>query len=330
MPNLTGYAPLDIAIGLSFVYLLFSIFCSAVQEAIAGVLEWRAKTLEEALRNMLEDEGASGEKGAPAAVAHVDTGVVAALPGPPGGSASAPQQARAGNLHEQLLAHGLIRPMYKSGRKPSYLNPKLFALALLDIVAPGQSDDPIEGVGRQIALANIPAGVKDALLGLTKGVAKDRDHLRSLVEDWFNGSMERVSGWYKRKAQLVICVLSLVATVGLNVNTIGIAETLAKDNVVRAAVVADAEKSTIKEGAKPKEAATAISEVHQLGVPIGWDKSANEPAQASFESIGEVAHTLGGWLLSFVALSLGAPFWFGLLGKLTSLRTSGNAPPTTS
>ena len=204
------------------------------------------------------------------------------------------------------------------------------ALALLDIVAPGQSDDPIESVGNQIALADIPAGVKDALLGLTKGIAKDRDQLRGLVEDWFNGSMERVSGWYKRKAQLVICALSLVATIGLNVNTIGIAETLSKDNAVRAAVVADAEKSTIKEGAKPKEAATAISEVNQLGVPIGWNKSGNEPAQASFESVGEVAHTLGGWLLTFVALSLGAPFWFGLLGKLTSLRTSGNAPPTSS
>jgi hypothetical protein len=330
MPSLTGSVPLDIAIGLSFVYLLFSIFCSAVQEAIAGALELRAKTLEEALRNLLEDDGAKDEKGAPAAVATVHAGAVAVPPGPPAGSASAAQQPRVGTLHEQVLAHGLIRPLYKSGRKPSYLNPKLFALALLDIVAPGQSDDPIESVGNQIALADIPAGVKDALLGLTKGIAKDRDQLRGLVEDWFNGSMERVSGWYKRKAQLVICALSLVATIGLNVNTIGIAETLSKDNAVRAAVVADAEKSTIKEGAKPKEAATAISEVNQLGVPIGWNKSGNEPAQASFESVGEVAHTLGGWLLTFVALSLGAPFWFGLLGKLTSLRTSGNAPPTSS
>jgi hypothetical protein len=330
MPSLTGYAPLDIAIGLGFVYMLFSIFCSAVQEAIAGLLESRAKTLEEALGNLLEDKGAPGERGATVAVAPVKTDAVAALPDPPAGSVLAAQQPRGGNLKEQVLSHGLIRPLYREGHKPSYLNPKLFALALLDVVAPGQNGDPIEDVGNQIALADIPAGVKDALLGLTKGVAKDRDHLRSLVEDWFNGSMERVSGWYKRKAQLVICVLSLAATVGLNVNTIGIAETLAKDNAVRAAVVADAEKSTIKEGAKPEEAAKAIAEVQQLGVPIGWNKSGSDPAQASFESVGEVAHTLGGWLLTFIALSLGAPFWFGLLGKLTSLRTSGNAPGTAS
>jgi hypothetical protein len=330
MPALTGYAPLDIAIGLSFVYLLFSVFCSAVQEAIAGVFEWRAKTLEVALRNLLEDNGAAGEMGAPAAVAAVNTGAVNQPPAPPQGSSLGAQQARVGTLTDQVLSHGLIRPLYKEGRRPSYLNPKLFALALLDIVAPGGSGDPIEGVGNQIALANIPNGVKDALLGLTKGIAKDRDHLRSLVEDWFNGTMERVSGWYKRKAQLMICVLSLVATIGLNINTLSIGETLAKNNAIRAAVVAQAERSTIKEGAKPKEAAKAITEVEQLGVPIGWDKSGSDPAQANFESAREIAHTVGGWLLTFIALSLGAPFWFGLLGKLTSLRTSGNAPPTAS
>jgi hypothetical protein len=186
-----------------------------------------------------------------------------------------------------------------------------------------------EAISKQIALAKIPNGVKDALLGLTKGAAKDRDHLRSLVEDWFNGSMERVSGWYKRKAQLVIGVLSLAVTIGANINTIGIGETLAKDNAVRAAVVAQAEKSTIKEGDKPKEAATAIAEVQQLGIPIGWSKSGSDPAQANFESAGGIARTVGGWLLTFIALSLGAPFWFGVLGKLTSLRTSGNAPATT-
>jgi hypothetical protein len=330
MPSLSGFAPLDIAIGLTFVYVLLSVFCSAVQEAIAGVFAWRAKTLEEALRNLLEDNGASGEMGAPAAVAPVDTEAVNPPPEPPRGTVSAAQQGRDGTLKDQVLSHGLIRPLYRGGRKPSYLSPKLFALALLDIVAPAENADPIEGVSNQIALANIPSGVKDALLGLTKGVAKDRDHLRSLVEDWFNGTMERVSGWYKRKVQFVICVLALVATIGLNVNTVSIGETLAKDNAVRAAVVAQAEKSTIKEGATPKEAAKAITEVRQLGVPIGWNKSASDPAQANFESTGEIAHTVGGWLLTFIALSLGAPFWFGLLGKLSSLRTSGNAPPTTS
>ena len=34
---------------------------------------------------------------------------------------------------------------------------------------------------------------------------------------------------------------------------------------------------------------------------------------------------LGGWLITFLALSLGAPFWFDALGKIAGLRATG--PP---
>ncbi len=42
MPSLTGNTGNKMAIGLSFIYLLFSVLCSAVQEAIAGVLDLRS------------------------------------------------------------------------------------------------------------------------------------------------------------------------------------------------------------------------------------------------------------------------------------------------
>jgi hypothetical protein len=125
----------------------------------------------------------------------------------------------------------------------------------------------------------------------------------------------------------VICLLSLAVAVGLNVNTIGIGERLAKDGAVRAAVVSLAEKTTLKEGAKPKEAASAVAnevgKVQQLGVPLGWNKKPGDPAAVEWNSVGDYAHNIGGWLLTFLALSLGAPFWFGVLGKLSNLRTSG-------
>ncbi len=356
MPKLTGYAPLDVAIGLSFVYLLFSVLCSAVQEAIAGLFKWRANMLEEAVRGLLDDQGKAGEGGAPASVPDPKPDEKVAAPaagrslrprrrrarsgGRAGGVAPGQRTVAAENdkkplsagktLSAQVLGHGLIRPLYKENRKPSYLSPKLFALALLDIAAPAAGQDPIEDLGKQIALANLPGGVTDALVGITHEVANDRDKLREGVEDWFNGTMERVSGWYKRKTQIVICVLSLVATIALNINTLAIGEVLAKDGAVRAGVVAQAEKSTLKANATPKEAAKAISEVEELGVPVGWDKPAGDPARVSFSTWGGGFRTIGGWLLTFIALSLGAPFWFGLLNKLTNLRTSGEAPKTES
>jgi hypothetical protein len=72
--------------------------------------------------------------------------------------------------------------------------------------------------------------------------------------------------------------------------------------------------------------AEKVNQVRTLGLPIGWDKSKGDPARASFSSVGAGVRTVGGWLLTFIALSLGAPFWFGLLGKLSSLRSSGGPP----
>ena len=53
VPDLGNLPALDVAIGLAFVYFLLSTVCSAFNEGIATVLGWRAKTLEDAIRNLL-------------------------------------------------------------------------------------------------------------------------------------------------------------------------------------------------------------------------------------------------------------------------------------
>jgi hypothetical protein len=39
---------------------------------------------------------------------------------------------------------------------------------------------------------------------------------------------------------------------------------------------------------------------------------------------------VGGWLLSIIAISLGAPFWFDLLSKLMNVRNAGQKPEETA
>src|SRR5262245_25454267 len=63
MPNLTGLPALDVAIGLSFMFLLLSLLASAVQELLANLFALRAKTLEKGLRNMLADSDAPPSAG---------------------------------------------------------------------------------------------------------------------------------------------------------------------------------------------------------------------------------------------------------------------------
>ena len=47
---------LDIVIGLVFIYLLYSLLATIIQEIIASYFGFRAKILERAVFRMLEDE----------------------------------------------------------------------------------------------------------------------------------------------------------------------------------------------------------------------------------------------------------------------------------
>jgi divalent metal cation (Fe/Co/Zn/Cd) transporter len=53
MPDFGDLPALDVAIGLAFLFFLLSTVCSAIKEAIANLLGWRAKTLEDAIRKLL-------------------------------------------------------------------------------------------------------------------------------------------------------------------------------------------------------------------------------------------------------------------------------------
>ena len=339
MPDLTGIPALDLLIGLSFIFLLLSLFCSAIQEAIAGLLAMRAKTLEQGLRNMLED--------------HV-----------PGQAPPPPAPNDAGPLQVQVLDNPLIRTLYRDSRiglrkslvfigkvenkAPSYMAPRAFALALVDTLAPGlqttgangeplHSRDVVKALRERVAgLEWLPGNTKSALLRLIDDARGDIDRVRQNVEAWFDDSMARVSGWYKRKAQIVLCVLALLVTVTMNVDTLIIGQTLWKDDAVRSRVVAAANAaaapSTPAAGGQPgapapapatpdlDKAAQDVSDVKKLGVPMGWNENARDPRHLAAK---DWPGKLLGWFLTVVALSLGAPFWFDTLSRLSRLRNSG-------
>ena len=318
MPSLTGNTAIDVAIGLAFVYLLFSVLCSAVQEAIAGALDWRSATLEAGLRNLLEDDGQKSG-GAPVRAANVPEQAPDQKPKQTDGTPT---------LTDQVLGHGLMRMMYqpsrllfwKGRRGPSYIPSRTFSLALLNVIAPPHPGEQMADIRKEIEdCALIPAGTKSVLVSLASDAMRDRDHLRMEIEHWFDSAMDRVSGWYKRRIQVVICVLSFIVAVGLNVNTVSIADRLVNDDGLRAALV----QSATNTAAKPGETMSKVAgQIQSLGLPIGWDKQPGDPARVSLKHWGRA---IGGWLITFLALSLGAPFWFDALGKIAGLRATG--PP---
>jgi hypothetical protein len=308
MPDLTGSPAIDVAIGLIFMFFLLSIICSTVNELIAAMLGWRAQLLEEGVRSMLtgKDDG--------------------------------PGKAEA--LLDELASHPLIagkvntvRKRFRSRRFPSYMNPKTFAMTFLDTVAPPAGDPGASG-GNVIARARTYAlslketdPIRRALLAFLDQAGDDVTRFRTSVETWFDLTMDRVSGWYKRRTQIALIVIALIVTLLANADALQVGRALWNDDAVRASVVAQAQQAVDKGQVAPNvgqgadQLAQQVSDVKSLGLPLGWSTDPDDPRW--FDSVGGAIGKLLGLLATTLALTLGAPFWFDLLGRVSRLRTTG-------
>jgi hypothetical protein len=161
-----------------------------------------------------------------------------------------------------------------------------------------------------------PFAAPESIASLIRIAQGDAQKLQKEIEDWFNATMDRLSGWYKRKTQLILLVLSVVTVVLFNINTIHIGEVLWSQPAQRATIAQQAGASGSTVSVKQAlDAATSF--------PIGWSK----PDRAS--TVWEWILLILGWIISIGALTLGAPFWFDLLTKLGSLRSTGPPPKPT-
>jgi hypothetical protein len=319
---LTGSAALDVLIGLAFVYLLFSLLCSALQEAISVAVDKRATMLVAGLRNLLNqpDSGSAAVSARPASVGKNPV-------------TAAANAANLSDLQQAVYEHPLVDGLYDSVRGlrnkkvrvgPSYIPARTFAVTLLDLIAPSSpAGDPVRNVRNQINLANLPSGTKQALLAIADEVGTSRDALRKGIEDWFDGAMGRVSGWYKRWAQAWVCIFAIFVTLTFNVDTLVIGERLVKDETVRAAVAQQGVTTAQRPALTTKdidERIKAINASKELGLPLGHTEEAK-----GFQHLGlaDLPEKVAGLLISIIMLSLGAPFWFDALNRLARLRTTG-------
>jgi hypothetical protein len=302
MPSINGNAALDVLIGLIFLYFLLSIVCSSVQEAIAAAIGLRARNLEQGVRSLLDND-----------------------------------QGNTDTFYKHWRIQALIKPgKVVKWRYPSYIPARAFALTLLDTFAPptsGHSDDLIARAKRAIAPKGAAAGhdtIRGLLVDALDDARGDVDRFRTTLEGSFNEVMDRASGWYKRRVQLILFVIAIVLVAAINADSFAIGQRLWKDPALRAATVANATKivtagqaQCVKQTKDQGPAATTaacVSSVQALSLPIGWSHS------TSPHSLADVLGKIGGLLVTAFALTLGAPFWFDLLGKVANLRGSGNVP----
>ena len=118
MIDLSKIPAIDVVVGLAFVYFLLSLVISSLTESLFSVLQLRWKTLQQGLRELFENSGADADAA-----------------------------AKGSELWENFQNDPRIKALWKETGKlgkrgPSYIPPRVFALTLLDTLAPPPQTAP--------------------------------------------------------------------------------------------------------------------------------------------------------------------------------------------
>ena len=279
-----GSEALEVGVGVTLMLLFVSLICTAAREALEIRLRTRAADLEQGIRELLRD--------------HEGTGLTSQLYAHPLIYSLFLGNYDPNNLEERGDAR---KYMARNARAnlPSYIPAGNFAAAILDIVArwpvpkePGAEAEPKPADTAPLSTASLRATVeriegndylKQAILSALDGTKDDIGAVKANLEMWFNGTMDRVSGWYKRRTQKILFIIGLFAAVTLNVDIITVAERLTRDKPLREAVVSQAKAigaARDKVDAKDLEALQQRTfedltrQMVSIGYPIGWTRDA--------------------------------------------------------
>jgi hypothetical protein len=342
-----GLEIVEATIGLSLVYLLLASICSAMREGIEALQKTRAVDLERAIRELLQDP--------------TGTGLTKKLFDHPLINGLFEGRYDPAEIDERTgrLTKGTQLPSYIPAA--NFAAALLDVVARGPFTARNEKI-PITPVTAHIVreAAALPdnAAVERVILIALDRAGDDLAKAQVQIEAWFSSAMDRVSGWYRRRTRKIIFGLSLGLTVAANANTLTLLQRLSIDSSMRQALMSQAEQvgtpgasiaavsvpATTRPGCAAIDrgnaqsaitASEALACLGQLALPLGWSEGWPGPAGNPIASgpdhfeIGEmqtwwhfVLQPLVGLLLTAFAVTLGAPFWFDMLNRFVSIRSS--------
>ncbi|HEX6034031.1 MAG TPA: hypothetical protein VFY83_06330 [Anaerolineales bacterium] len=183
---------------------------------------------------------------------------------------------------------------------------------------------------------------------------------RKNVEKWFDDSMDRLSGAFKRYSQRVALIIGLVLATILNVDSVDLTLYLWREPSVRQALAGKAASFELSEQALQENPVDALQNFRNqfvgLSLPVGWGFSRtpgaaalSDPSCQVFPGEGQsfgvpligtnlcivppqsnnevnLATKILGIILTALAARQGAPFWFDILKRVVNLRGTGVNP----
>ena len=268
-----GSVSLDVAIGLVFCYASISVIASSIYEAIASLFKLRARSLLQGMKAMLNDNAFTG-------------------------------------LAHELYQHALVNPRSDGKTEkaktpdfvPSYIEPRSFALALIDVLQKGP--EAFASLGPKLAAISDPQ-LRTLLQGMYQRAGDDLRRFEAELASWFDSGMDRVSGGYKRQAQLFTFLIGFAIAGVFNVDTFHLFKTLWEHPAAAATIAASANQ--------PDSAQHVLQAL--FAQPVGWN-----PVPSC------IPLAVCGWFVTAFSVLFGGPFWFDLLQRLVNLRGTGSKP----
>ena len=313
---------LDVAIGMAFVFVLFALLVSTIFEAIASVFGLRARALENTIIRLIEDP-----QSLQVVKARIGDGLFFIFQAEKR-SLKALAASDPGSDVGVVFSHVYGHPMVGGAvvrNKPSYVPASAFASALLYVLRQGRGGSLLNQIEQGVGALPKGSSLRTALETIVGEAQGDFAKIQSGVETWYDATMARLSGAYKRFTQPCNLAIGLVVAVALNVNAVDLTGKLYAEPGLRAALAGEAtsyiQNNTRAEAAKVNAAEHLLLEAAPT---VGW----------SLPPWGWGARQWGGaifgWLITAAAGMMGGPFWFDSLQKLVNLRGTGPRPKSKS
>ena len=328
---------LSIAITLVFIILLLAVMITAINDLVFTYWRSRSKELKTFLENLFFDDKHWKE------------------------------------IFESIKTSPFINVLKKDPKSfPGAIPAETFTTALLAHI--GKNVLTIEAVKKAVEENKDSKSEFYSLLTALLSQNPTMEQLRAEIDKIYNSAMERLIGWYKRKAKIMSFVFGLIICAGLNVDMITITKNLwnNKDKAEQIASFAaaagkyfernDSSQVVLKSGSETlasigvenkaltgskignavanmdttggntskTQLVRSYSILANLDIPIGWSKD-NYPVNSDNCIMNFTLWLLKilGIFLTSAAVSLGAPFWFDILNKISPLKQAAGKNPTT-